>query len=314
MTAPVAHDALFRAQHVGAGEVAALFDASPFLTHFELWHRKNGTIATPEFNADRPDGSPDDERIFWGVQLEPAIVAAAKHRWGYTDRNPAADLPPLSNGKGLGGHPDRRVACPQRGPGVLEVKTADWLIRKGWGDEPPLHYLIQNNTYQGLDGVAWGDVIVLVGGNKLERFCYDFRPKLYAEAEKRVAAFWQSIADNKPPRPDFTRDGDVIGDLYTPGDDGLIDLRGDNLAMDAACRWLEADRICKDAAKDRDAARAELLDKLETNGTGLLEGMVLKAPTVAASPDTEITAKMVGQVMKGRKAYRRFTVKERDNG
>ena len=30
-------DDAFRAEHVGASEVAALFDASPYLTHFELW-------------------------------------------------------------------------------------------------------------------------------------------------------------------------------------------------------------------------------------------------------------------------------------
>jgi predicted phage-related endonuclease len=214
-------DAQFRASHVGASEVAALFDCSPYLTHFELWHRKAGNISTPEFNA-LHDGTPEDERIYWGVRLEAAIIEAAKERYGYVDRDQVGSL---SNGKGLGGHPDRRVICPQRGPGILEVKTADWLVRKQWGDEPPMHYLVQSQAYQGLDGVAWGDVLVLVGGNKLERFRYDFRPKIYAEIEKRVEAFWQSIEANDPPPADYTRDLDTVADLHREGSDGGFPVR-----------------------------------------------------------------------------------------
>lgn len=300
-------DALFRATHVGASEVAALFGESPWLTEFELWHRKKGNIATPEFNAIH-DGTPENERIFWGVRLEAAIIDAAKERYGYIDREPAG--PPLSNGRGLGGHPDRRVICPQRGPGVVEVKMADWLVRKGWGDEPPLNYLLQSQTYQGLDKVAWGDVLVLVGGNKLERFCYDFRPKLFAEIEARVDAFWASVHGNKPPKPDYTRDGGTIGELYAESDGGVIELKGDNLAHIAAAEFLIADAESKAAAKRREAAKAELMEKLGHNDVALLDGFIVKASTVKAIPDTIITPEMVGQTISGRKSYRRFSVKE----
>lgn len=186
----------------------------------------------------------------------------------------------------------------------------DWLVRKSWGDEPPMHYLLQGNTYAGLDGVGWFDTLVLVGGNKMERFANDFRPKLYAEAEKRVEAFWRSIAENKPPKPDFTRDGGVIAELYTPGGDELIDLQGDNLAAIAAAEWLAADEACKAAAERRDAARAELMEKMGEAGIAKCDGFIVKAPTVAASPDKIITEKMVGEVLKGRRAYRRFSIKE----
>lgn len=310
MTVNPDKDAIFRAQHVGASEATALFGCNPWLTEFELWHRKKGNIATPEFNTVSDDGSPENERIYWGVRLEAAIIEAAKERYGYIDREPAD--PPLSNGKGFGGHPDRRVICPVRGPGIIETKMVDWLVRKGWGDEPPLNYLVQGNGYAGLDGVMWFDILVLVGGNKLERFQYDFRPKLYAETEARVAAFWRSVHADTPPKADYSRDGDAISALYTPGTDEVIDLRGDNLAMSAAMEWLRADAECKDAAARRDAARAELMDKLGEAGVGLLDGVTIKSPTVAASPDVTITEKMVGQVLKGRRAHRRFSIKEKE--
>lgn len=294
----------FRASVVGASEVAALFDCSPYLTRFELWHRKKGTIATPDFNAIGPDGTPEDERIYWGVRLEAAIIEAAKERYGYTDRE---QLERLTNGKGLGGHPDRRVVCPKRGPGILEIKTADWLIRKSWGDEPPEHYLLQSQAYQGLDGVAWGDVLVLVGGNKLERFSYDFRPRIYAEIERRVDAFWKSVEANTPPPADYSRDLDTIADLYREGDDSVADLTGDNLAPDAAARFLFAQRDRKEAQAREDAAKAELMDKMGAASTAMMEGFIARATTVPAIP--ERTAEP-GEIIKGRKAYRRFSIKE----
>jgi predicted phage-related endonuclease len=296
-------DSQFRATHVGASEAAALFDCSPYLTRFELWHRKNGTIATPAFNA-LHDGTPEDERIYWGVRLEAAIIEAAKERYGYTDREQVAKL---SNGRGLGGHPDRRVICPDRGPGILEVKTADWLVRKGWGDEPPSHYLIQSQAYQGLDGVAWGDVLVLVGGNRLERFCYDFRPKIYAEIERRVEEFWRSVEANEPPPADYTRDLDTITELTREGTEEVVDLTADNLAHEAAAAFLFAKEARLEAEKKEDAAKAELLDKLGTAGTGLLNGFTVRATTVAAIPER---AAEPGEIIRGRKSYRRITVKE----
>jgi predicted phage-related endonuclease len=297
-------EAQFRASVVGASEVAALFDCSPYLTRFELWHRKKGNIATPEFNARHDNGSPEDERILWGVKLEAAIIEEAKERYGYIDRD---QVERLSNGNGLGGHPDRRVICPERGPGILEVKTADWLIRKSWGDEPPMHYLLQSQAYQGLDKVAWGDVLVLVGGNKLERFCYDFRPKIYAEIEKRVADFWASVEANDPPPADYTRDLDTIGELYREGTDESVDLTGDNLAHEAAAAFLFAKEARLEAEKREDAAKAELLDKLGTASTALLNGFTVRATTVAAIPDRPAQP---DEIIKGRRAYRRITVKE----
>src|SRR3546814_4764251 len=66
----------------------------------------------------------------------------------------------------------------------------------------------------GLADCDWGDVIVLVGGNELRRFEYEFRPVIYADIEARVEAFWQSIRKGKAPKPEYSRDGDVIAEIY----------------------------------------------------------------------------------------------------
>ena len=300
-------DATFRACHVGGSEVSALFGCNPWLTEFELFHRKKGSIDTPEFNAIGADGTPESERIWWGVKLEPAIIEAAKERYGYVDRMPAGEWPPLTNGRGLGGHPDRRVTCAKRGPGLLEAKMVDWLVRKGWGDEPPLNYLLQGTTYAGLDKVDWFDMPILVGGNKLERFQYEFRPKLFAEIERRVEAFWESVHAGSPPKPDYSRDGKVIAELYSDAGDAVIDLRGDNLAITAAAEYLIGAAEEKAGKARKEAAQAELMEKLGEHGVGLLDGFTIKATRVAGCADR--TAEP-GEVIKGRKSYRRFSVKE----
>lgn len=306
MNAPADQDQLFRASVVGASEVSALFDCNPWLTRYELWQRKAGNIAVPTFDTVGPDGVPENERIYWGVRLEGAIINAAKERYGYTDRE---QVKYLSNDNGLGGHPDRRVICQERGPGILETKMVDWLERKKWGDEPPLHYLLQNQTYQGLDHVTWGDVIVLVGGNKLERFQYDFRPKLYAEIEARVASFWGTVRAGVAPNPDYSRDGKVIAEIYTDAVDSVVDLRGDHIAMTCAAEYQIAAEQERAAKARKEAAQAELLDKLKHNAVGLLDAFTIKATPVKATPDR--TTKP-GEIIKGRKAYRRFSIKELD--
>lgn len=307
---PSLSDEAFRASVVGAGEVAALFDASPWLTRFELYHRKKGTIATPEFNARNPDGSPVNPRIHWGVKLEAVIAQEACERFGY---EPVETPKRVANGQGLGGHPDKLVWCPERkAKVVLEIKTVDWLERKKWGDEPPSQYLLQPNTYSGLCGTQHFDVIALVmGGNSdLERFQYEHRSKLYAETERRVAQFWQDVANNREPKPDYTRDGDVLSEMFNDPADTSIDLRRDNRMPELLQELLEAKEAERQAACRVDAAKAELLEKLGNNTHALVDGYICRAPLVAGSPPRTITADMIGQTIKGRAPHRRFTVKE----
>lgn len=290
-------DDQFRASVIGASEVAALFDASPYLTRFELWHRKNGTIAVPEFAG--------NERMEAGVRLEPVIIEWACDKWGYT----AAPTPKrLDNGKGLGGHPDQAVICPERGPGLLEVKTADWLVAKQWGEEPPLHYQLQAMTYMGLAGAAWGDIVVLVGGNELRRFQIEFRPKLFAEIERRVAEFWQTVRHGIAPPADYTRDGDALRELHGAPADAVINLAGDNLAAIAAAEYQAGKELEKQGKARAEAALAELIDKAGDHNVALLDGFTFKVSRIAAVPDREAKP---GEIIKGRKSYCRYTIKEK---
>jgi predicted phage-related endonuclease len=300
-------DAAFRASVVGASEVPALFDASPWLTRFELWHRKAGNVAVPDFNSTDEGGKPENERVYWGVKLEPVVIEAACERWGY---RPLETPARLANGKGLGGHPDKIVMCPVRGRGILEVKTADWLVAKQWGDEPPLHYLIQSLAYQGLAECDWGDVIVLVGGNELRRFQYQFRPVIWADILLRVAEFWKAVEAGKPPKPDYTRDGDTIAAVIGQPTDTLIDLTRHNRAGILAWDFLDAKARAKAADLEAETAKAELLEIIGDAGAAKLEGYRIGCGMTKGSAGTLVTQEMVGTHVGARKGWRRFDVKE----
>ena len=299
------NDATFRASVVGASEIAALFDASPWLTRFELYHRKRGTIATPEFNA-VTNGTPENERIYWGVKLEAAVIEAACERWGYVP----LDTPHvLDNGKGLGGHPDRLVT--DNGEKVvLEVKTADWLQAKKWGDEPPLHYLLQNMAYQGLAGCVRGDMIVLVGGNDLRRFQYDFRPKLFANIEARVEAFWTDVHAGIEPRPDYGRDGATLIEALGEPTEEVADLRNDLDAEQDAIDFLAAKARATAADAECEALKCRLIERIGTAGFAMLPGHKISATQTRGNPGTVITEAHLGQVINKRNGWRRFDVKE----
>lgn len=296
-------DAAFRQSVIGAAEVAALFDASPWVTRYELFHRKRGTIATPDFNA-VVDGKPENERVYFGVKLEPIVIEAACERWGYV---PEHTPERLTNGKGLGGHPDRIVACPERGRGILEVKTADWLVVKGWGEEPPLNYLLQSQVYAGLAGVAWADLIVLVGGNELRRFQYEARPTLFAEIERRAAAFWSDVREGREPPVDYTRDGKTLVEVLGDPTEELADLRDDLTAEQWAMEFA-AGKAMRDAGEAQmEAAKTRLIERIGTAGKALLPSYRLTANRTKDTPDRE--AKQ-GEIIRGRKGYRRFDLKE----
>src|SRR3546814_14343216 len=84
-------------------------------------------------------------------------------------------------------------------------------------------------------------------------------------------AFWQSIRKGKAPKPEYSRDGDVIAEIYSNATDDVKDLRADNRAVMLAAEYLSAKQMEKQSAAEADAIKAELLEKLGEAGTGLLD-------------------------------------------
>lgn len=283
-----AHWHELRREHVGGSEVAALFGEHAQLTKWELWQIKAGNLPAADLS--------DNERVLWGSLIEPAIAqgVTALHGWQVRKvrRYLSSQMCP-----GFGGSPDYEIVSHERGAGILEIKTVDRLIFRDWGDEPPLGYLLQLQSYMDLRGVAWGAIACLVGGNELKVFTYDYRPKTASMIRAAVAEFWTSIKDGKEPPLDFSRDGAALAKLYERSDGETYDMTGNNRLPELMADYTAAGADEKAAADRKDAAKAEILSIIQDREVCTCDGWKISTKTVAET-----------QVSYTRKAYRNFRI------
>lgn len=261
MIIPVSNEAewhALRAEHVGASEVAALFGCQPdyAMSHYQLWQVKSGRIPAPEV---------DGPRVRAGKILEAGIaqLVALEHdlkieQWaGYAQSDSC---------EGLGCTPDYRM-WDDGAEGLLEIKWVDGLVyKRTWtNDEPPLHIQLQLQTQLHVTGIPSGAIGALVG-DKPMIFYSDYRPKIGAEIEKRVAAFWADVKDGKEPAVDGSdATAAALAAMFPeamPGES--IDMDGDN---EFPIRWaalVQAKADKKAAETTEQASKNWLMEKIGT--------------------------------------------------
>lgn len=278
---------------------------------YTLWHRKRGDVG---------DDFKPNERAEWGLRQEDAVALYAietlsppearyKYRRAGWCRHPRVD--------GMAASPDFFVLGRDGQPiSILETKTADWLVHKRtWGDQPPLHILLQVQAQMACTGLDRAYCAVLIGGNRGEIYPIERRQRLIDEIEARVSAFWESIREGKEPPVDGTdSSARTVASMY-PIDDGEeepADLTADDELPNLCAELLHAAVDRQSAEKREQAARTAILAKLGDCRAAWCDGFLVSAPTVAAVPDKIITPEMVGEVIKGRAGFRRLKVKERN--
>ena len=291
-----------RRRFIGGSEIATLFGVQPdyALAPFALWQIKAGHAPEPDVGG---------ERIEWGVRLESVIAEGAAEQEGWTIRKGRYAV--CDDCDGMGATLDFEIdGTDERGPGVLEVKNADWLIHKRtWTDgEPPLHILLQLQHQLACSGYSWGAVACLVGGNDLRVYRYEAKPKLIADIKRRVRAFWQSVADNKPP-PVSGSDSDatVLRAIYAETTDELADMTDDNELPEICARMTHAAARRKEAEAEEAKAKNELRAKVGPHTRIETQGFRISVSVTPAKAEREPPE---GYMIPGRAEVRRYTVKE----
>jgi predicted phage-related endonuclease len=195
----------WRKQDVTASSVAALFGQHPYATALKLHLEKRGI----EFSK------PDDRVLRRGRWLEPAVAKAVMEKRPEWKLEPAGVYlrdPDLR----LGATPDFFIHGDPRGLGVLQTKTvAPSVFEREWdgGREPPFWITLQTITEMMLAGADFGAIAGLV----VDPFDMDVHvldvPR-HAATETRIAlavrAFWDDVAAEREPTPDYARDTDAI--------------------------------------------------------------------------------------------------------
>lgn len=254
-----------RRRNLNSSEVAALFGLSPYLTEFEVWHQKNGTLS---------DVVEENARMTAGTFLEPAIAQLAAHTFGFQSApfKDYVEIPDLR----LGASFDWRIAsgwtgAAAEGEGIHEVKNVDYLQFAGrrdrvWNaDDPddikaPPHIEIQVQHQLLVTGYQWAAITPLVGGNDIRCIIRIAREGIQSKIRDRAAAFWQSIEDGAEPDPDFDRDHDTLKSLYAVPDARAalpLELQGE--AMDSVAGAIDAAARKKAAEAEEKTFRARIM-------------------------------------------------------
>lgn len=297
-----------RAKCVSTTEVAALFGLSPYQTAFELFHRKRDATLVEPF---------DSERMKWGRRLQPTIAAGIAEDMRlhiYIDGDRCFAVHPKVDG--LGASFDYVVERLDESPSsfaVLEIKNVDGLIfRDEWpkldsGEyEAPAHIELQLQAQLECLDIESGYIGALVAGNRAVVIERERDREIGAMICQRVAAFWQAIANNTPPKPDYKADAEFIARLCGYAEPGkVLDLAAvvDGPApriAELVGAYKAASAAEKTASDAKEAARAEILHLIGDHERVTGDGFVIATPMVA--PTT---------VSFERKGYRSFRITQK---
>jgi predicted phage-related endonuclease len=253
-----------RGQDVTASTVGALFNAHEYMTQYELWALKTGRL---------PTSVEDSPAMRRGRLLEPVAVQLIRQdmpHWTVT-YNAGANTYYRDPDARLGATPDVIVDTPERGRGVVQIKSVEQsAYRRKWLDadgepEVPLWIALQATLEAHLVGAQFAMVAPLVIGHGIDMPLIEVPlvPGVIDAIRDRTAAFWQMIAEDREPVPDYARDARLLDRLYPWHDDGEeVDLTGDNRIPELLAARQEATEA-KRAAEARIAAvDAEVKSKM----------------------------------------------------
>ena len=291
-----------RKQDITASVAGALLGVHEYTTPYALWASKTGHI------EEEVDETPAMRR---GRRLEPIALeelsdlrptwAVKASRFYY--RDPAARL---------GATPGAFASCPERGLGIVHVKTVERMIfRKKWRDaetgeiELPLWIAVQAIVEAHLTGAKWACVVATIVGHgiDLEIIEVPIHAGVIERVRTAVRDFWEMVARGETPAPDYGRDGAIIERLFRTDDGGTLDLTTDN-ALPALLAERERLSDEKSAAERRlKEIKAEILAKIgsatfaEVAGGRLITAKTVhrKGYVVNASSYRDVRIKTINQ-------------------
>lgn len=296
-----------RQRDITSTESAALFGMSPYVTAFELWHRKHSGTA-PDFKT--------NDRMRWGNRLESAIAHGIAEEQGW-------EIRPM---KEYMRDPDARmgssfdfVITSLGEPVHLEIKNVDYLaFRDGWIEhedgsiEAPEHIEMQVQHQMAVSGFKRAFIGCFVGGNRgvvIERQRDD---DVIRAIRAKVAAFWKTVDAGQEPDPVMPDDAHAVIQLNQYAEPGkILDASNDEEIAKLVTEYKQVCAQRDNWKEDAEVCKAKLLELIGDAEKVLLPGFTISAGMIADTPPTLITTEMVGQSYGGRKGYRNLRINAR---
>jgi putative phage-type endonuclease len=265
---------------IGGSEAAALYDASPWLTPYQLWLGKTGRCEPDTTKSEPP-------HLYWGRVLEPSLRQAYAELLdrdigpGVVNMTTPATGILLANTDGTitrGGtiyvESDGEVAeLEAPGDGVYEGKVTTLFRKAEWDEGTPLYYVVQCQHYLAVTGLQWASVGVFVQGDRDPLRARDMlrHQSFIDEHVERCNTWWDRHvkADTPPPVDGSARTAEMLRRTYAGTDpesivrldDAFAAKRGRMAAIEAAIKKLEA---------EKDQLRNEVMAAIGEAGAGEL--------------------------------------------
>jgi putative phage-type endonuclease len=292
-----------RTKDLTSTDVAALFGLSPYKTAFELFHEKrDGQVVKLKPN----------ERMKWGNRFESAIAhgVAEDNNWTVQPLKVYMRDPELR----LGSSFDFEITSLLHGRCILEIKNVDGLqYHKKWRDdgaggiEAPEHIELQIQHQMLVSGYQHCALVAMVGGNTTKVTFRKFDPAIGEAISKKAAAFWHSIEANEAPSADYSRDADLIAQIYSQANEGEIFDASDDAELETLVLEYQAAKASEDHfGKLSDIYKAQILERVTTAEKIIGAFGSITMSRTKDSAGKLITADMVGTTIGGRSGYRQF--------
>lgn len=291
-----------RVKDVTSTEVSALYGLSPYITEYELFHQKReGQVVKFAPN----------ERMKWGNRLEAAIAHGAAEDMGW--KISKLNVYMRDTDARIGSSFDFQIDSSSDGPGILEIKNVDWLqYKQQWVDdgvgniEAPEHIELQIQHQMEVRGYSWCALVALVGGNEQKIILRNRDKDIGRDIRKKAGRFWQRIATNCAPSPDYTADAEfIIKQLRNDAEAGLI-VHADASLTELIEQYARLSLMADEQETLKKAKRAQILERIGKASKVLSPLGSISCGMTKPSPGTIITPDMVGQYVGGREGYRGF--------
>lgn len=304
-----AHWLAMRQEDVTSTESAALFGMSPYVTKFELWHRKKSGQA-PAFQS--------NERMQWGNRLESAIAHGIAEDMGWKI-SPLKEYFRLT-GERIGSSFDFIITSLPDGPAHLEIKNVDYLaFRDGWIEhddgsiEAPEHIEMQVQHQMMVSGFKRSYIGAFIAGNRGVVIERERDEQVIAAMRAAIAEFWRTVDAGEEPPPVMPEDAAAVIALNQYAKPGkILDASGDEKIATLVANYKTFAAKESEFEELKQVTKAELFAAIGDAEKVLLPGFSVSASLQAETPPTVITADMVGQTYGGRKGFRglRITAKK----
>ena len=242
-----------RAKDITSTEIAALFGCHPWLTEFELFHRKKWNVDV-EFE--------ESEAMEIGSEFEAPIAKYISKKEGYKIK-PKKHYIRLS-GLDIGSSFDYEITHPFKA--IFEIKNVgEMAFAKSWkvqGEDiqAPVYMEFQFQHELLVSGAEQLIVGAMIGGNRRKVLKRLPDPDVHKAILEKCDVFKRHLMYNVEPKPDFDRDAAFIAKLFNKAGGPEIEADADVSELVKFYKWACDEE--KDALKQKAATKAKILLKV----------------------------------------------------